>query len=183
MKIKRARNRFTQRGAEAVGHVRGARRTLKRRVLAQKGRQRQEPVPPRFAGRQADRPARLRRDIGEIVRGPCRGAAPKVEGEAAFRENPPLEQGDERRGERGVVEPFDDDRQRLVDRLVGVALGQKTRELGEPGEARKRERAFHEPPGAKLERFDRESAEVLVEPGAPDEREGVARLEGGGHAG
>ena len=59
--------------------------------------------------------------------GAGRGAAGKVELETAFGQDLRLEARDQRRRPQPVIEALGDERQRLVDRLVRVALGQESR--------------------------------------------------------
>ena len=58
-----------------------------------------------------------------------------------------------------------------------VALGEHAHELAEPAEPGERLRARQEARGALGQRLDLIDAEVLVEPGAPDELQGVAGLQ------
>ena len=123
--------------SSALGGPRAARRRAGKAAAAAAGPAMARP--PR-----AHRPARLRRDISEILDRAGRGATGEIELEAAFGEDLRLEAGDERRGERGVVEFAGDQRQRLVYRLVRIAFGQQARERAEPGEPRERQRAAYQ---------------------------------------
>ena len=141
------------------------------------GGQGQEAVAPGRAGFGADRPARFRRDEGQAFAGAGRRASVEVQPEAALGQDLRLESRNERRRERFVVELFGDQGQRVVHRLMRIALGQEPRQRAEPGEAGERERAFHQPPRPQAQGLDGEGAEMLVEPRPPDEAERIARLQ------
>ena len=71
----------------------------------------------------------------------------------------------------------DDQPERLVEPLVRVALRQQPEVTGERLQAVDRGGAVEQPRGIEIQRLDLKRAEMLVEPGAPEDVDPVAGLE------
>src|SRR5207244_5622890 len=98
--------------------------------LAQKCRQNQQLVLPRFARLPRHRACRFRRYVDKISFHSTRRAGRKIESEAELRQKPQLEAHHAGRGTAWIDEPVEQAHERRMDLRMRVALGQGPTERG-----------------------------------------------------
>ncbi len=133
-------------------------------------------VAPGLSGCTRYRPARFRRYVDEFRARACRGAFGQVQAETQFIKKHEFEPHHKFPGRERIIKMLYDQPKRLKKPFMRIPFGKQAQMRGQRLQAVDRAGAIEEPGGVEFKRLRLEGAQMLIEPGPPQQVNPVANL-------